>query len=56
MIVLMLTTDIVVLVVVVQSATILPKHVPYVLIGGGTASFTAIKAIQEHDPHAKVRP
>ena len=29
-------------------------HVPYVLIGAGTASFAAAKAIRETDPQAKV--
>lgn len=32
----------------------LPKHVPYVLVGAGTASFAAAKAIREKDPKAKV--
>lgn len=32
----------------------LPSHVPYVLIGAGTASFAAAKAIREADPQAKV--
>nr|CAL36989.1 programmed cell death 8/apoptosis inducing factor [Suberites domuncula] len=32
----------------------LPKHVQYVLIGAGTASFAAAKAIREKDPKAKV--
>ena len=31
-----------------------PGHVPYVLIGAGTASFAAAKAIREADPQAKV--
>lgn len=30
-------------------------HVPYVLVGAGTASFAAAKAIREKDPKAKVR-
>ncbi len=33
----------------------LTGHVPYVLIGAGTASFAAAKAIREKDPKAKVR-
>lgn len=33
---------------------ILAGHVPYVLIGAGTASFAAAKAIREADPQAKV--
>eukprot|EP00118_Oscarella_pearsei_P025843 m.308889 g.308889 ORF g.308889 m.308889 type:complete len:620 (+) comp44998_c0_seq1:54-1913(+) len=32
----------------------LPDCVPYLLIGGGTASFTAMKVIQEKDPDAKI--
>ena len=32
----------------------LPEHVPYVLIGAGTASFACMKAISERDPNAKV--
>uniref|UniRef100_A0A182M2W4 FAD/NAD(P)-binding domain-containing protein n=1 Tax=Anopheles culicifacies TaxID=139723 RepID=A0A182M2W4_9DIPT len=32
----------------------LPKHVPYLLIGGGTASIAAFRSIRVHDPKAKV--
>ena len=32
----------------------LPEHVPYVLIGAGTASFACMKMIREKDPNAKV--
>lgn len=32
----------------------IPKHVPYLLIGGGTASFAAFRAIKSADPKAKV--
>uniref|UniRef100_A0A182JDD3 FAD/NAD(P)-binding domain-containing protein n=1 Tax=Anopheles atroparvus TaxID=41427 RepID=A0A182JDD3_ANOAO len=32
----------------------LPKHVPYVLIGGGTSSIAAFRSIRVHDPKAKV--
>ncbi|XP_073820858.1 apoptosis inducing factor isoform X2 [Musca autumnalis] len=32
----------------------LPKHVPYLLIGGGTASFSAFRAIKSNDAKAKV--
>ncbi|XP_064608308.1 apoptosis-inducing factor 1, mitochondrial-like [Liolophura sinensis] len=32
----------------------LPKHVPYLLIGGGTASFAAFRAIKARDPKAKI--
>lgn len=31
-----------------------PERVPYVLIGGGTASFAAFRAIKSMDPTAKV--
>lgn len=33
----------------------IPKEVPYLLIGGGTASFAAFRAIKSTDPTAKVR-
>ncbi|XP_017492074.1 PREDICTED: putative apoptosis-inducing factor 1, mitochondrial isoform X1 [Rhagoletis zephyria] len=36
------------------SSADLPKHVPYLLIGGGTASFSAFRAIKSNDPRAKV--
>lgn len=32
----------------------IPSKVPYLLIGGGTASFAAFRAIKSHDPKAKV--
>ncbi|CAG2062417.1 unnamed protein product, partial [Timema podura] len=32
----------------------IPNEVPYLLIGGGTASFSASKAIREADPKAKI--
>lgn len=32
----------------------LPKHVPYLLIGGGTAGFSAFRAIKANDAKAKV--
>ncbi|KAG5680718.1 hypothetical protein PVAND_010208 [Polypedilum vanderplanki] len=32
----------------------IPKHVPYLLIGGGTASFAAFRAIKSNDARAKV--
>lgn len=32
----------------------IPKHVPYLLVGGGTASFAAFRAIKSADPKAKV--
>ena len=31
-------------------------HVTYILVGAGTASFAAAKAIRESDPKAKVSP
>lgn len=34
--------------------TDIPKDVPYLLVGGGTASFAAFRAIKSHDPKAKV--
>ncbi|KAJ8922850.1 hypothetical protein NQ315_007885, partial [Exocentrus adspersus] len=35
-------------------STHIPKQVPYLLIGGGTASFSAFRAIKSADPMAKV--
>ena len=32
----------------------IPDNVPYLLIGGGTASFAAFRAIKSVDPTAKV--
>lgn len=32
----------------------LPEHVPYLLVGGGTASHSAMRAIRGQDPKAKV--
>lgn len=32
----------------------IPKEVPYLLIGGGTASFSAFRAIKSAEPQAKV--
>lgn len=32
----------------------IPKEVPYLLIGGGTASFAAFRAIKSADPTARV--
>ncbi|XP_029032423.1 apoptosis-inducing factor 1, mitochondrial isoform X2 [Osmia bicornis bicornis] len=31
-----------------------PQHVPYLLIGGGTAAFSAFRSIKSRDPRAKV--
>lgn len=36
------------------SSADIPNSVPYLLIGGGTASFSAFRAIKSHDPKAKV--
>lgn len=35
-------------------AKAIPEHVPYLLIGGGTASFGAFRSIKARDPTAKV--
>jgi hypothetical protein len=32
----------------------IPENVPYILIGGGTASFAAYRAIRKGDPKAQV--
>lgn len=32
----------------------LPSHTPYLLIGGGTASFAAARSIRARDPGAQV--
>ncbi|XP_075153932.1 apoptosis inducing factor [Haematobia irritans] len=36
------------------SSADLPKHVPYLIIGGGTAAFSAFRAIKSNDAKAKV--
>lgn len=33
---------------------VFPKKVPYLIIGGGTASWSAFRAIKDHVPNAKV--
>ena len=33
----------------------IPEHVPFVLIGAGTASFAAYRAIKKEKPDAKVQ-
>ncbi|XP_069604669.1 apoptosis-inducing factor 1, mitochondrial isoform X2 [Ranitomeya imitator] len=38
----------------VLPAAVLPSHVPFLLIGGGTASFAAARSIRARDPGAKV--
>ncbi|XP_075234577.1 apoptosis inducing factor [Lycorma delicatula] len=37
-----------------QSSRDIPNEIPYLLIGGGTASFSAFRAIKSRDPKAKV--
>jgi apoptosis-inducing factor 1 len=37
-----------------SDAAKIPSKVPYLLIGGGTASFAAFRAIKSRDPKAKV--
>ena len=37
----------------VKSSSI-PNHIPYLLIGGGPASFSAFRSIKSRDPKAKV--
>ncbi|KAM4696758.1 apoptosis-inducing factor 1, mitochondrial [Rhinophrynus dorsalis] len=37
-----------------ETAPALPSHVPYLLIGGGTASFAAARSIRARDPGARV--
>jgi programmed cell death 8 (apoptosis-inducing factor) len=32
----------------------IPKHAPYLIIGGGTAAFGAFRAIRDTDPKARV--
>lgn len=32
----------------------IPREVPYLIIGGGTASFSAFRAIRQRDPNAKI--
>ena len=36
------------------SLPVVPGHAPYLLIGGGTASFAAARSIRARDPGAKV--
>lgn len=33
---------------------LIPQEVPYLLIGGGTAAFSAFRSIKSRDPKAKV--
>jgi len=34
---------------------LIPQEIPYLLIGGGTAAFSAFRSIKSRDPRAKVR-
>lgn len=36
------------------TSSLIPQQVPYLLIGGGTAAFSALRAIKSTDPRAKV--
>ncbi|XP_076231623.1 apoptosis inducing factor isoform X2 [Calliopsis andreniformis] len=36
------------------TSNLIPKEVPYLLIGGGTAAFSAFRSIKSRDPKAKV--
>jgi len=36
------------------SSAVIPDHVPYLLVGAGTASFAAYRAIKSKDPTAKI--
>jgi programmed cell death 8 (apoptosis-inducing factor) len=33
---------------------LIPQEIPYLLIGGGTAAFSAFRSIKSRDPRAKV--
>lgn len=35
-------------------STLIPEQISYVLIGGGTAAFSAFRSIKSRDPKAKV--
>lgn len=37
-----------------QNSKSIPKKVPYLLVGGGTCSFSAFRSIKSYDPTAKV--
>lgn len=41
-------------VLVVEEVADLPQDIPYLIIGGGTASFAAFRSIRANDPKAKV--
>ncbi len=38
----------------VATPAVFPEHVPYVIVGAGTAAFAAFRAIRSSDPKAKV--
>lgn len=37
-----------------KDSSAIPPEIPYLLIGGGTAAFSAFRAIKSSDPQAKV--
>lgn len=37
-----------------KKSSLIPKEIPYLLIGGGPASFSAFRSIKSNDPKAKV--
>lgn len=37
-----------------ECPSVFPKKVPYLIIGGGAASWSAFRAIKDHVPNAKV--
>ena len=39
---------------VVEDYPEIPPEVPYVIVGGGTAAYAAVRAIRKYDPAAKV--
>lgn len=39
---------------VIEGPMVLPKKVPYLIVGGGAASWSAFRAIKKHVPNAKV--
>ena len=40
--------------IIKKSPNGIPENVPYLLIGGGTAAFSAMRSIRAFDPRAKV--
>ena len=41
--------------VIPEDAPDIPSHVPYLIVGGGTAAFAAFRAIRANNPSAAVR-